>query len=161
MQPVAPCGLRDVSRSPLNHGRDEAISGSLSTHQHCRCGRWRKKTSERQKCNLEAALRGVSNRLLVREWCLCVALPKTSSVYGHMPLWAADVDLNLWGGRWALIGWWDTSGKKCGCSKWTRLLLFYYFRHHDQGVLCGKVNTAHQTRTLIRFIVASHAHQGV
>lgn len=72
MQHIALHALRDTP-SLFNHGCSKAINGSLSPHQHCRCRGgcvcvcvWLGGAPEKQKCNLEAAVRGMtqlSNRL--------------------------------------------------------------------------------------------------
>lgn len=131
----------------------------------------RKKTSQKQKCNLEAVLRGItrlSNRLLVMERCFCVAL--------HKPLMWMDtcfcrrsVLLTL---NWTSEGCNGMMGhfnleirqrRRCTLAHiWAQNKPSYLKLHHyliisqyqqlDPCVMCGKVNTAECT-SLPRFIV--------
>lgn len=157
--------------SPFNHGHSEAISGK-SVHAPT-LQMWegrKKKTYQKQKCNLEAVLRGMtqlSNRLLVREWCLCVALPKplmcmdTSLCGRSVPLmlnWTPEGDVGLW---------WDdgtlqpaNQKKMWLCNKLlsSRItLLFYYFPVPASWPGCAVWKSQHSRthikQTLIRFIV--------
>lgn len=171
MQPIAPCGLRDTLRPHSITATARQSVENLSTHQHCRCGRGeKKKTYQKQKCNLEAVLRGMtqlSNRLLVREWCLCVALPKplmcmdTSLCGRSVPLmlnWTPEGDVGLW---------WDdgtlqpaNQKKMWLCNKLlsSRItLLFYYFPVPASWPGCAVWKSQHSRthikQTLIRFIV--------
>ena len=77
--------------------------------QSRRCGRRGKKEEKKkcgkQKCNLEAVLRGMtqfSNRLLVRERCFCVALHRTLLMWTDTCLCGRSAELSLWGLGWKM-----------------------------------------------------------
>lgn len=90
----SPAWPQRCTASLFNHSSSKAISRQPVQTTTPRMWEGRGKASQQQKCNLEAVLREraqLSNRLLVREWCLTVALHKPW-MCGHMPLWALQWD---------------------------------------------------------------------